>query len=171
VMEKAIGLEVYKELLYLFKEIIQETLSVNPLSISLYGSVARGKANRYSDIDLLIILKDPPASYYRRLQPFLEVVKRLKGTLTYMDLEKQGYNPYLSFLILSKEEAEENRFIFLDMIDSSVILFDKGGFFKKRLKRLKKRLKALGSKKVFLKDGSWYWDLKPDLLPGEVFEL
>lgn len=27
------------------------------------------------------------------------------------------------------------------------------------------------AKNFFLKDGSWYWDLKPDLLAGEVFEL
>jgi len=32
-------------------------------------------------------------------------------------------------------------------------------------------MKELGSKRVFLTDGSWYWDLKPDLRIGEVFEI
>jgi len=29
----------------------------------------------------------------------------------------------------------------------------------------------LGSRKVILGNGSWYWDLKPDWKPGEVIEL
>ncbi|MBU4373093.1 MAG: hypothetical protein KJ714_01360 [Euryarchaeota archaeon] len=65
----------------------------------------------------------------------------------------------------------ENRNIFLDMIDASVILYDKNGFFKNRLKELKDRLLELGSKKIVLEDKTWYWSLKPDLKLGEVFEL
>lgn len=57
------------------------------------------------------------------------------------------------------------------MIDASVILYDKAGFFKNRLKQLKKRLLQLGSKKVVLEDKTWYWSLKPDITPGEVIEL
>jgi hypothetical protein len=29
----------------------------------------------------------------------------------------------------------------------------------------------LGSRRVELADGSWYWDLKPDWRPGEVVDL
>ncbi len=57
------------------------------------------------------------------------------------------------------------------MIDASVILYDKNGFFKNRLKELKDRLLELGSKKIVLEDKTWYWSLKPDLKLGEVFEL
>jgi hypothetical protein len=32
-------------------------------------------------------------------------------------------------------------------------------------------MRALGSRRVYLADGSWYWDLKPDFRPGEVVEL
>ncbi|MFQ5903965.1 MAG: nucleotidyltransferase domain-containing protein [Candidatus Binatia bacterium] len=170
-MEKKIGFEAYEELLSRFKGILLDILNGALISMVLYGSVARRQAERYSDIDLLIILSEPPASYYQRLQPVLEAMKRLKRTSIYVDLVGQGYNPYLSFLILSEEETRENRFIFLDMIDYSVILFDRDGFIAERLESLKRRLEALGSKKVFLEDGSWYWDLKPDLVPGEVFEL
>lgn len=170
-MEEKIGFEVYQALLYEFKKILLDTLDGSIISLVLYGSVARGEAKRNSDIDLLIILKAPPVSYYRRLQPVLEATKKIKETSIYKDLETRGYKPYLSFLILSEEEANENRFIFLDMLDASVILFDRDKFFEKRLKDFKRRLKALGSKRIFLKDGSWYWDLKPDLVPEEVFEL
>jgi hypothetical protein len=38
-------------------------------------------------------------------------------------------------------------------------------------KAIKEKLKKLGSKKVVLPDSSWYWDLKPDMKPGEVIEI
>jgi len=57
------------------------------------------------------------------------------------------------------------------MIEEGIILHDQGGYFARRLKALKERLAALGSRKVHLEDGTWYWDLKPDLVLGEVFEL
>lgn len=77
----------------------------------------------------------------------------------------------LSTIIFTGEEARENRNIFLDMIDASVILYDKNDFFKNRLKEMKKRLLQLGSKKIVLEDKTWYWNLKPDSTPGEVIEL
>ncbi|MFZ6017747.1 MAG: nucleotidyltransferase domain-containing protein [Nitrospirota bacterium] len=129
------------------------------------------QANKQSDIDLLIILKEAPQAYYKRLQPILEVREGLSRRSSYRKFERDGLYPYLSFLVLTEEESNENRYIFLDMIDSSIILFDRADFFKKRLDEIKVRLRELGAKRVLLEDGSWYWDLKPDLVPGEVFEL
>jgi hypothetical protein len=57
------------------------------------------------------------------------------------------------------------------MVQYSTILFDDGDYFKGRISALEKRLSSLGSKKVVLADGSWYWDLKPDLRLGEEFVL
>jgi predicted nucleotidyltransferase len=92
--------------------------------------------------------------------------------------EKLG-NSLLSLVLygsVARSEAKKESdidllVIFLDMIENSIILLDKEEFFKRRLGELKNRLAVLGSKKVFLKDGSWYWDLKPDLVAGETFEL
>ncbi|MGA2467886.1 MAG: hypothetical protein ABSH06_26505 [Thermodesulfobacteriota bacterium] len=81
------------------------------------------------------------------------------------------YPPYFSYLILSKEEALENKYVFLDMIEESIILFDRDSFFKNRIEEMKRRLEILGSRRIFLKDGTWYWNLKPDPSIGEVFEL
>jgi len=51
-----------------------------------------------------------------------------------------------------------------------IVLFDRDGFFEGLLNELKARLKELGPKKVYVGD-KWYWDLKPDLVLGEEFEL
>ena len=50
------------------------------------------------------------------------------------------------------------------------ILIDRDGFFRTRLDKLRARLEELGAVRVQCEDG-WYWDLKPDLKPGEVLTL
>lgn len=161
------GYKDYKEILTKFKQSLLEKFGDNLISLVLFGSVARGAAKTESDIDLLIILKDAPDSYYRRLEPVIDIELKLREEA----FETTGAAPTFSSIILSKEEAMENRNIFLDMIDASIILYDKNGFFKNRLKELKDRLLELGSKKIILEDKTWYWSLKPDIAPGEVIEL
>lgn len=78
-----------------------------------------------------------------------------------------GVEPYFAYIVLSMEEAGENRYLYLDMVEDGVILHDRNDFFARKLKEMRKRLKELGSKRVRLDDGTWYWDLKP----GEVFSL
>lgn len=159
--------EDYKEILNRFKQLLLEKFGANLLSLVLYGSVARGAAKTESDIDLLIILKDAPDAYYRRLEPIIDIELKLRDEA----FETTGAAPTLSSIVLSEEEAMENRNIFLDMIDASIILYDKNNFFKNKLKELKNRLLELGSKKIELEDKTWYWSLKPDSAPGEVIEL
>jgi hypothetical protein len=57
------------------------------------------------------------------------------------------------------------------MTRDAVVLHDAGAFFSHKLDEMRKRMMELGSKRVKLPDGTWYWDLKPDLKPGEEFEL
>lgn len=166
-----LGYEDYRKLLATFVRFLLEEVGESLISVVLYGSVARGEARETSDLDLLIIWKNAPAVYYERLQPILRAERKLEGEKVYQELCQGDRRPYLSCLVFSQEEAKENRYLFLDMVEDSLILLDQGGFFEERLRQLGSRLKVLGSRKISLKDGTWYWDLKPDLHPGEVFEL
>jgi len=141
------------------------------IALVLCGSVARGQARPKSDVDLLIILRDASPVYYERLKPILEVQRVLKSSPETNALRQRGLAPYLSYLIPSEEEAGKNRYVFPDMIEEARILYDREGFFATRLRELKERLTVLGSRKVYMENGSWYWDPKPDLVLGEVFEL
>lgn len=161
------GYKDYKEILNRFNQSLLEKFGANLLSLILFGSVARGTAKQESDIDLLIILKDAPDSYYSRLEPVVDIELKLRDEA----FKTTDTAPTLSSIVLSKEEAMENRNIFLDMIDASIILYDKNNFFKNRLKELRNRLLELGSKKIMLEDKTWYWNLKPDIAPWEVIEL
>jgi predicted nucleotidyltransferase len=125
-----------------------------------------------SDIDLLLIIRNPARNYHRRLDAVLDVQSRLHREEVFRrSMKGLGTEPSISYLVLSVKEARENRYIYLDMVDDARILHDRGRFFAQRLEELKERLRQLGSKRVWLEDGTWYWDLKPDLKPGEVFSL
>ena len=60
--------------------------------------------------------------------------------------------------------------LFLDMVDDARILLDRGDFFQRELNGLRERLARLGARRIW-KGNAWYWDLKPDYTPGEVFEI
>ncbi len=60
--------------------------------------------------------------------------------------------------------------LYLDFVEDAVILFDRGGFFVGVLRRLKGRMKELGSIRRRL-GNIRYWELKPDIRPGEIFDL
>ena len=118
----------YEILLSQFKKLLIERLGDSVVSLILYGSVARGTAHMESDIDLLLILKDAPKVYYERLQPIVELEYELRKGEAYKELRLKGLMPCLSPIVLSQEEARENRYIFLDMIEDALILLDKGDF-------------------------------------------
>ncbi len=154
----------YQQILNKFKRKLLIRFKDELISLVLFGSVARGTAKKESDIDVLIILKDAPDSYYERLKPVVDIELEMRKDV-------EGMPPIFSSMILSLDEAKQNRNIFLDMIDHSVILYDTNDFFKNRLSELKKRLDQLGSKKVLLDGDTWYWSLKPDIVAGEIIEL
>jgi len=93
-----------------------------------------------------------------RIAPFLE------------SLKKEGIDTFISAIFKTPQEAELGSPLFLDMVEGARILYDKNGFFKKRLDRLRKRLKELGAKRVW-RGNIWHWVLKPDYRPGDVIEL
>lgn len=169
-VEKEIGYSEYKALLELLVERIHQTLGGRVVSVVLYGSVARGTARPGSDVDLLLVLREAPTSYWRRLQPLLPILRRLREQACWKELEEKGLTPFLSLLVLSIEEAKENRYLYLDMIDQARILVDQGGFFWDKLESLRRRLEELGAKKI-RRNGDWYWDLKPDLKLGDTVIL
>ena len=82
----------------------------------------------------------------------------------------KGIRTEISPLLRSPDEVRQGGLIYLDMVEDARILFDPEGFFRAFLAGLEARLKELGSVRV-QRGESWYWILKPDLKPGEVFDL
>lgn len=160
----------YEQLLEQFVSLVRDTLGDQLISIVLYGSVARGEASTQSDVDLLLVLKHASPVYYERLQLVLPLLRQLRQGSVGQDLRAKGLMPEVNVLILSQQEADQNRLLYLDMIEDARILVDRDNFFQNRLQQLQKRLQELDARKI-RRDGGWYWDLRPGLKPGESIIL
>ena len=169
-MKQTIGYLEYQSFLDYLVSLVQKAWGDQVVSVVLYGSVARGGAGSESDVDLLLILKEASPIYWKRLQPLNSIFREMRRQPCWKELEAQGIFPSPSIIIFSQEEAGQNRFLFLDMIEDARMLMDQDGFFQGRLDVLKMRLQELGARKV-RRNGAWYWDLKPDLMPGETITL
>ncbi|MCG2727230.1 MAG: hypothetical protein L6244_01080, partial [Candidatus Methanoperedenaceae archaeon] len=121
------------------------------------------------DIDIILIVDN--LFYTEAMNRFLLVERKLKESSEFISIKKSGYSPEVKPILFSKEEASESRYIFLDIVNDGIILYDKNDFFKKRLEKLRNKLNELDSRRIFLNDGSWYWILAPNLRFGESFEI
>ena len=154
--------QIFPALLRACEEVYGERL----VSLVIFGSYGRGTARPDSDIDLLIVADPLPDGRMRRVDEFEEVERRLGSLLP----AEVGTAPPLSPVFKTPSEAGRGSPLFLDMTEDARILFDREGFFARRLDRLRQRLAELGSRRIWL-GNAWYWDLKPDYKPGEEFEL
>ncbi|MDP2936093.1 MAG: nucleotidyltransferase domain-containing protein [Dehalococcoidia bacterium] len=150
-----------------FRELLEEHLGENLVSLILFGSVARGDYRPDSDVDLLLVCETLPSNRWQRWDPILAVEERLRKEFS----SPGGLPlPYISVILKERREAAYHSPLYLDLTEDARILLDRGGFFEGVLEEIRLRLKELGSQRKFLGEG-WYWDLKPDLKPGEVVEI
>jgi len=137
-------------------------------SFAVYGSVARGRARKESDVDILLISDDFEGSLGSRVQRLCQVERDLEELAWLRD---HGIYTGLKFYPLRREEAERFPLILLDLTEDAIILYDKERFLERVLTELKSKLLKLGTRRVFLDEDRWYWDLKPDYRFGEIVEI
>lgn len=145
---------------------LQAVYGARLVAVVVYGSVGRGTMREDSDIDLLIVVRNPSRGPDRwrefdvvdeRVRPLL--APRVDGALPIL----------LSPVIKSPEQVEAGSPLFLDMVEDARILWDPERFLASSLQGLREQLRRMGARRVPWK-GAWYWDLKPDFKPGDVFE-
>lgn len=138
------------------------------LAVACFGSVARGGAGPQSDLDLYVVTRTHVQSL---IDPRLERVRRFRETPEYQRLAREGCRPDPMPIFHTAVELAMHPWILLDIADQGVILYDAEGILERELEAVRRRLRALGAKRIERPDGSWYWDLKPDWRPGEPVEL
>jgi predicted nucleotidyltransferase len=151
-----------------FSGLARKEFGNNLVSIILFGSAARKEAGPRSDIDLMLVFNKLPTGRLARSRLLESIDNQLEKDLARL----RTRNIYTNFncLMKTKKEARIIRPLYLDMTQDAVYLYDKANFFRSVINNLKRRLKRLGSvrKKVGL---ARYWELKPDIKPGEEFEI
>ena len=137
------------------------------VAIALFGSVARGQARPDSDVDLYVVTRRPALG-----DPRLRATwKRVDASPEHQALVAAGYRPTPSPVLHTVDELRHHPWILLDMTHHGITLYDPASVLERELNAVRRRMAELGSRRVELADGSWYWDLKPDWHPGEVVDL
>lgn len=146
----------------------QQHYGARLVSVAAFGSVGRGTPMPDSDIDLLIVAEELPRGRLARSDDFIAVENAMSPDLT--RAYALGLHPSLSPIFKTPEEVAAGSPLFLDMIDDARIVFDPNGFLSQSLRAFAARLARLGARRIW-RDNTWYWDLKPDYKPGEIFEI
>jgi predicted nucleotidyltransferase len=161
-------LQRYEGLLERLLAEVRATYGPRLVACAVFGSVGRGTPRHDSDIDVLLVARDLPRGRTRRVEEFLPIEIRLAPALA---PGEAGHPPIaLSPVFKSPEEVEAGSPLFLDMVEDARIIHDPEGFLGGYLEGLRTRLRRLGARRIRRGNG-WYWELKPDLQPGEVFTV
>jgi predicted nucleotidyltransferase len=138
------------------------------VSLAVFGSHASGRAHRRSDLDLFIVLTTAAARRRLRLEEFDRVETSLEPAMD--QLAAEGWSLDLSPVIRTREEAEGFSILYLDMTVDVRILVDHDDSLRRRLDHMRIELHRLGAERRTL-GRRWYWILKKDYRPGEIFEI
>jgi len=148
---------------------LEEILQNDLISVVLFGSAARGDAGEGSDIDLLIVAEK--FGKEGRFEVFNAIENDLKSSKEYRELKDKKLGTLISPVPLTPSEVEKNPSILLDIVMDGIMLYDVDDFIVNKMKSMRRKLKKMGSKRIFLDDKRYYWDLKPDYKLGEVVEI
>lgn len=138
------------------------------VALAVFGSVGRGTPRPDSDLDLLVVVDPLPDGRMARMAEFGKIELSLAAALR--DARDKGVSTSLSPVLKTPSEIAHGSPLLLDMTDDARILVDAEGFLARSLDGLRIRLAALGARRIW-RGNAWYWDLKPDYRPGEVFDL
>jgi hypothetical protein len=137
------------------------------VAIALFGSVARGQARPESDLDLYVVTRTASLG-----DPRLGAMwGRIDASQEYQALVAKGYCPTPSPLSHTVDDLRRHPWVLLDIAHHGIVFYDPESLLERELTAVRRRMAELGSRRVDLPDGSWYWDLKPDWRPGEVVDL
>jgi predicted nucleotidyltransferase len=134
------------------------------VSIVLFGSCARGDATAASDIDVLVVAEGFPRSLAERRRELLDLYRQAPGAAARVAVA-------WSLVTKTPDEARAHSPLYLDMVEDARLIVDREGFFANVLEGMRVRMRELGSRRVFLPGGSWYWDLAPGFTFGDEVRI
>jgi predicted nucleotidyltransferase len=135
-----------------------EELGPRLRSLVIFGSLARNRTTKESDIDIFVVASGLPREYSRRVR-LLNSIVRTAPLEAWLGLlwEKEGILPLVDVLAIAPEELDVRQPFFLDMVDGAIIVLDKGGFMERKIEELRGALYDSGARRIALPDGTHYW--------------
>ena len=167
-MARRPGIGHFRSVLAAVLTACKEHYGTRLVSVAAFGSVGRGTPRPDLDVDLLIVAEGLPPGRIARVADFRAAEDAVVRVLA--EAEAGEIRPFLSPVFKAQAEVQHGSPLFLDMIEDVQLLHDRDDFLRRTLDRLRTRLEELGARRIW-RGSAWYWDLKPDYRPGEIFEL
>lgn len=136
---------------------LQERLGNALVTLAVFGSQVQGRERPESDLDVLVVAEDLPASRLERQGVVLAVAHAVSD----------AFAERVSVIPLTPVEARSVKPFYLGLLEGHRLLVDRHGFLEAVLDRLRARLAELGARRLTDERGNTYWDLKPDYVLGE----
>lgn len=163
--------QLYRSLAERFAERVRGELGARLTSIVLYGSVARGTARPDSDIDLFVVAGETDEDKEPLWDWVLDLEQAFWNSQEIAALRDQGFRASIETYVVSKAQARRGLPIYLDMTLEAIVLHDPENFFSRRIDQVKQRMAELRSRREWLSQDTYVWQLKADAEPGEVISL
>lgn len=161
---------IFRNYLYNFLNKIKEIFNEKLLSMVLFGSVARGKWTNESDIDLFLIFSNDNLEYQELERKLIDIILEYEEMNDLKDQNGNNVHASIQVITLLLKDLNNFRTLFYDIAMDGIIIFDKNEIGLKFIKNIKKRIKKLGLKRIFIDDNDFYWKHK-DVKFGEIIEI
>ncbi len=160
---------IFRDYLVNFVRLLKEKYKEDLLSIILFGSVARGKWNNESDIDLFIIFTNKSSKRTAINNQITKIISNYERKSKLINSKGDRLFSTIQDISLSLKDLNTFRTIFYDIAMDGIILFDRNQTGFHFLEKIKKRIEENGLKRVFIKENDYYWERNVKF--GEIIEL
>ncbi len=160
---------IFRDYLYNFVKLMKENYKEDLLSIILFGSVARGKWNNESDIDLFIIFTNKSSLRTTINNRLTKIISGYERKSKLRNSKGDRLFSTIQDISLVLKDLHIFRTVFYDIAMDGIILFDRNQTGFQFLKKIKKRIKEKGLRRIFIKENDYYWERKVKF--GEIIEL
>ena len=160
---------IFRDYLYNFVNLMKEDYKEKLISIILFGSVARGKWNNESDIDLLIIFSNKISKKTTKNNRLTKIISDYERNSKLRNSKGDRLFSTIQEITLVLKDFHTFRTIFYDIAMDGIILFDRNQTGFHFLKKIKKRIEEKGLRRVFIKENDYYWERNVKF--GEIIEL
>jgi len=137
---------------------LQPALEDKLCGVVLFGSLARGEAGEWSDIDLFVLLRDIPWDRDRKTAVYLA-----------LDDIRRKYHRDTTVIERDLSEIKDVDRMLIDVAADGIILYDRGGLTAGLLAKVRAAVDKAGLVRYQAKDGKYGWKLTRKLSPGERF--
>ena len=157
----------YANLILKLFMVLKEYFGENLISFGVYGSVARNKARKNSDLDLFLVFKEFQGTIGKRLD-FLSIIERndvIKNEI--MFLNENNYFPRINYSPLNESELKMS-FFTIDIAFDMKVVYDTN-ILNSFLEKIFRKINERKIERIYLDGERYYLDLKIKF--GEVFEF